>query len=287
MNYKYNELDYAKLVYEHGFMTNRMMSELKLTAVYMRRVLGFQPKVLKQKLYEFGEQYIPDYRMERDYVMLDKAIRFAVKKDSALTHITSIPIHQNELDYLLNIPIASEDVYICRKVLFTYLVYMKLNTAVARCKNASKLTSVSREEANMLFRGRTFKGGTAKYNMIKKMANLPAKTDIHIDVISKLSESGLVSILFQGLIGLNFMDDIYRLETQSSPVAIEVKNFENIGWYLDHYTKQPRMKICRFCGAPFQQHGNRQTYCGEECTAAQIREQTRARVQKCRKNSAK
>lgn len=289
MNYQYNELDYAKEIYVNGFLTNHIMTELKLVAVYIRRVLNRPPKLLKRELYEFGARYIPDYRVERDYVILDKAIRFAVKKDSALTHITSVAVHQNELDYLLGVPIVSGDGqmagahdYICRKVMFTYLIYMKLNTAAMRWKNQSVLAAASAEEAGTLFQGHSFKGGAAKYNKIKRMANLPDKTDINCDVIGSLGRAGLVTILFQGMIRLNFMDELYELGRQESPIVIEVRNFDHVGWYLDYHLGQPRMKLCSHCGAPFKQHGHRQEYCGEQCAQSEAKERTRLRVQKHR-----
>lgn len=289
MNYKYNEFDYAKTIYENGFQTKYMMTELKLAAVYIRRVLGCSGKVLRQELYTFGAKHIPGYRLERDYVILDRAIRFANQKDSALTAITAIPIYHNELDYLLNTPLISRDrdfpienEYLCRKVMFTFLVYMKLNTEVLKCKNQSKLADLSHAEATALFQGHSFKGGPRKYNMIKQMANLPVKTDINIDIISRLGRTGLVTILFNGLIRLDYLDDIYKLTQDPGAVVIEVKDFENIGWYLDYYTGQPRMKCCRYCGAPFAQRGNRQEYCGPECSAASTREQTRRRVRRYR-----
>lgn len=286
MNDQYNELDYAKAIYENGFLTNHIMTELKLVAVYIRRVLNRPPKLLKRDLYEFGAKYLPDYRVERDYVMLDKAIRFAVKKDSALTHITSIAVHQNELDYLLGVPIgagADADDYICRKVMFTYFIYMKLNTAALRCKNQSLLAAALPEEAQTLFQGHSFKGGMAKYNKIKKMADLPVKTDINCDVIGRLGRSGLVTILFQGMIRLNFMDELYELGRQESPVVMEVRNFEHVGWYLDYHLGLPRMRHCSHCGAPFKHHGPRHEYCGEECAQEETKERTRLRVQRYRK----
>ena len=48
LNYKYNEIDYAKLIYEQGFQDkSHMPTELRLAAIYMRRNLGYKPAKLK------------------------------------------------------------------------------------------------------------------------------------------------------------------------------------------------------------------------------------------------
>ena len=107
------------------------------------------------------------------------------------------------MDYINSLDIE----YNFKKVLFTFLVQMKLNKVVYEYKNEKPYNS------------RYFKGGSIKYNNIKNMANLENNISINDDIIYYLNQYKLVTILHKGLIELNYLE--YCKE--DGDVIIEVK----------------------------------------------------------------
>jgi len=104
-----------------------------------------------------------------------------------------------------------------------------------------------------------FKGGKQKYKNILSMANVSNRIDINDDFVNDLSQGDnpLITILYKGLIILNFLDNC----NQSGDIVFEVKNYEDIGWYFDYYNYVDKVKLCEYCGQPFKQvHGN-ELYC--------------------------
>jgi len=256
LNYKYNELDYAKKIFNEGFQTKHIPTELRLVATYMRRYLDMKPKILREKMYEFCSANIPDYNRAKHYKIINKAINQATKKGSTLIKVDKILVYDFEIDYINKLDVLydiKDYVYDCKKVLFTLLCQMKLNKEISRIKNGIES------------KGIYFKGGNQKYNLLKKMSKIPDKVKINDDIIYELGQCGVVDILFNGLIKLNFMEDINKLcgSKNSGYVVIEIVNFDNIGWYFDYYNNVPKMHLCKHCEQPFKQTKKDIMYCSE------------------------
>ncbi len=256
MNYKYNELDYAKKIYNDGFQTKHIPTELRLVATYMRRYLDMKPKILREKMYEFCSTNIPNYNRAKHYKIINKAINQATKKGSTLIKVDKILVYDFEIDYINKLDVLydiKDYVYDCKKVVFTLLCQMKLNKEISRIKNGTES------------KGIYFKGGNQKYNLLKKMSKIPDKIKINDDIIYELGQRGIVEILFNGLIKLNFMEDISKLggSKDASDVAIEIINYDNIGWYFDYYNNTQKMQLCKYCGQPFKQTKKDIMYCSE------------------------
>lgn len=277
MNYKYNEIDYAKLIYEQGFQDkSHMPTELRLAAIYMRRNLGYKPAKLKAEFYAWCSAHIENYSRPLHYKAVNKAINQAVKKGSHLICLPFVPVYTTELHYINNCKITDENgiIYknsgLCRKLLFTLMVQMKINMSLA----AQKGSDSSHSDSYMCY-----KGGQRKYNELKKAAKLPQQIRINEDIIHHLYTSGLVTPLFGGLIRLDFMNDIYKLDISSQKPAMKVEDFERIGWYFDYYNHEPGMLLCSACGKPFRRKTNRQIYCSDNCAASSNRQHSRERKQ--------
>ena len=240
-NYKYNELEYAQLIYNNGFQTNYIPTELRLLVLYYKEVLKLKPKQRSEQLYEFCEKHMPDYKRAKYFKIINKALKQGSKKEQKLVNIEKINIFQSELDYINSLEIK----YDFKKVLFTFLVQMKLNKFIYEYKNEKPYTS------------KYFKGGSIKYNNIKKMANLNNSININDDIIYFLNDIGLVKTLHKGLIVLNYLDNC----SETGDIAIDIKDFENVGWYLDFYNGLKGMVLCKYCGQPFKQTNHDISYC--------------------------
>ena len=80
MDYKYNELEYAKLIYDKGFQTKHIPTELRLLAVYMRDILEMKPKERREELYKYCEVNIPNYNKAKYFKTINRALQQATKK---------------------------------------------------------------------------------------------------------------------------------------------------------------------------------------------------------------
>lgn len=270
MNYKYNEADYAELIYKNGFQSqNHMPAELRLTAIYMRRTLGYKPKKLKEEFEKWCSEHITDYNKASYYKIVNKAINQAVKKGSSLIKLDSIPVYKNEIEYIQHCSIFDEhhseyeNSSLCKKLMFTFMVQLKINHAVSNMRNTDGQT------ADSIF----FQGGQKKYAAMKKMAGLPEKIKINEDLIHYLYTSGLVTPLHSGLIRIDFMEDIYSLNNSKNTPEIIIEDFDRTGWYFDYYNKEKNIKLCEYCKRPYKKKSNHQKYCSECAAIVNVKKQ--------------
>lgn len=276
MDYKYRELDYAEKIYKEGFQSaHHKPTELRLVATYMRRNLNYKPKKVREEMYHWCASHMIGYKRELHYKMLHSAISKACQKGSMLVNIEHIDFHQYELDYIENLQLSGEYPYECKKLIFTLLFKMKVNKAIAESRSS---------EEPFTYQGKYFKGGRKKYSELKKLAKLPEKVKINEDIIHSLWQNGLVTPMFNGLIKLDFMDDIRQLQPQTtasdSDIVLQVKDYDSVGWYFDYYHKDKKVIFCKCCGRLFKKHSNKEVYCSAECKKFVKNEQTKECIRK-------
>jgi len=241
-NYKYNELSYAELIYSKGFQTKHIPTELRLLVLYYRDVLKLKPKEREERLNEFCKNNVSNFKKEKLFKTINTALNSALKKDQKLITIEKIDISKTEIDYINLLDIQYE----YKKVMFAFLVQMKLNKIVYEYKYEKEYSSIY------------FKGGIKKYNNIKKMANIPTKMLINDEVINKLEELKLITILHKGAILLDYINNC----VQGKEIVITITDFENIGLYLDYYNEVKGVKECENnCGCIIKIKSNKQKYC--------------------------
>lgn len=240
MNYKYNELEYAELIYSKGFQSKYINTELKLLVLYLRDVLNMKPKEYEFNLYKFCKNHIPNFKRENYFKVINKALKIGSNKQQKLITISKIEIYKSELNYINSFDINQE----YKKVMFTFLVQLKLNKIIYEYKY--------NKEYNMLY----FSGGKIKYNNIKNMSNIPKIMSLNDEVINALSGLNLITILHKGKISLDYIKNCIP----EGEVAIEVTDFENVGLYLDYYNDVKGVVKCD-CGRIIKQKNNRHKYC--------------------------
>lgn len=286
MNYKYRELDYARTIYEHGFQSaQHQPTELCLVATYMRRFLDYKPKRLTEALYQWCESHIPGYQKEVCYKMIQSAIRSACKKGSTLINIDSIAFYPYEMDYIQALSISENAInekessysYACKKTIFTLLFLMKIKTRIAEAKGIEQKSDGQ---------GHFFQGGQRKYTELKKLAKLPEKVKINEDIINTLWVNGLVTPMFRGMIRLDFMDQLQEIQNSAQNlqtfVALQIQDFDSVGWYYDLYEHDKKIAFCKECGNIFRKKSNRQEYCSCECSKSMDRRKAKERMQTLR-----
>lgn len=289
MDYKYTELDYAKKIYEEGFQSERHRpTELRLVATYMRRVLDYKPKRLREEFYTWCESNIIGYKKELYYKMINSAINKACKKGSMLINVDSIVFYKYEMDFINDLYIMgdiedqdkSEYTYECKKLLFTLLFKMKVNKFITERKSMYD---------DFIYKGKYFKGGQKRYTELKMLAKLPEKVRINEDIINTLWINGLVSPMFNGLVRLDFMEEIYEIESNKDidkTIVLQVKDYDSVGWYFDYYNGDKKILFCKYCNKIFRRRSNSQETCSTKC-AQQIKAEYDREYQRERYNSRK
>ena len=244
-SYKYDENTYAKKIFDSNkFQTKHIPTELRLLVIYYRDVLGLKPKDRKIKLYKFCEDNIPDFNKAVYYKIINRALQRGSNKKQKLVTIDKVDIYKDEVDYINSLDIK----YDYKKIMFAFLVQMRLNKIMYEKRNNKEYKATN-----------YFKGGKQKYKNILSMANVSSKIDINDDFVNDLSqvENPLITILYKGLIILNFLDNC----KQSGDIVFVIKNYEDVGWYFDYYNHVDKVKLCAYCEQPFKQvHGN-ELYC--------------------------
>ncbi len=277
---QYDELEYARNIYQNGFQSNYLPTQLRLLAIYMKTELGYKPRQLRAELTAFCQDRLPGYQPAVHYPAINKALRQAGQKGASLLHIKELPIYQWELDFLTAYPLCPQEQmtaaleYNCRKLMFTLLVRTRLRRLISLQKNYG--------ENLCLY----FKGGGREYRELKQEAKLPSSQDLHSGLIYHLAAAGAVTPMHDGLLRLDFMEEADRAAecvscSPTSEPAFSISHFNNAGWYYDYYNRLPRMKLCRHCGSPFKASGNRQLYC-PGCTEEMERERWKIRARKHR-----
>ena len=235
---KYEELERAKALYENGLDdSDNIYNNLRLVSIYMRRILNYKPKRLKDEMYAYCEKYIIGYKRESFYRIINKAINQAIKKGSMLISIKSIPIYKEEIDYInsFNLSEDKED-YLCKKIMFTILCRTKINKEIFLQRN-----DIDGKEFGGLF----FKGGNKKYGEIKRQSKIPVSVDID-DIFYLLSNNKIVTPMYEGLVRFDFIKDLKELKATNK--IYDVSQFDELGWYYDLYMKDKSIKQCSNCG---------------------------------------
>lgn len=264
MDYKYNELEYAKEIFNNGFQSQQHLpTELRLVATYMRRVLEYKPKMLREEFYKWCEEHIDGYNRVLFYKTINSAINKATKKGSCLVSINPVEIYKPELDYIMNSIIVDDDgceyeySYECKKLMFTFLGRSKLNRQLFEQRNTDK---------DKTYKGTSFSGGQKKYTELKKMAKLPQKLKINEDIIHYLYISKLVTPMNSGILRLNFLEEMYTtFDYNNCNCEFEIKDFDRIGWYFDFYNLDEKIKKCENCGCLIKNNSKTRPskYCGK------------------------
>ena len=80
------------------------------------------------------------------------------------------------------------------------------------------------------------------------------------------------------MISLNFLNEC----KQTGNVVIEIKDYENIGWYFDYYNHVDGVILCGYCNQPVKKIKNNQKYC-KNCAKIVDNEKAIERISKLRK----
>jgi len=245
MQYKCNELEYAKKIYEDGFQSNFVRYELVVLAKYLK-TLEYSKRETVEFIYKFCEQHIEGFNEVKYYKIIDKAIEDGRKKNNNLIVINSIDIMESELKYIDSLDI--DDDY--KKILLSFLVNKKISNAIARINYEDKEMSVY------------FNGTKKKYSEIYKQSKTKRKYDINL-VIAELIKKQLIISIKKGDIVLSFIENIPKVDSDNVFLKLTPDNFEDAGFLFDYYKGDKKIKFCSECGKLIKTTNNKTKYCNE------------------------
>ncbi len=244
--YKYKDLIYAEKVYKEGFLTKYRDTELKLVALYMRDVLGITKKQdRKEALHNFCKEHLPDYHKMKYYKVINRVLEYSCTKKNFLITIDNIPVLQSEIDFINTQDLSLDE----KKLLFTLLITYKLRKTYFEIKTPEKP-----------FDNLYFRCNKLRMSELKKVSNIHKNLDINIDIISTLIEAGYIESCKVGTIRLNFIE---MITPKTEMVAFEITEYNNIGYWLELYNGNKRIKKCIKCGNVFYKVSNSQIYCAD------------------------
>ena len=241
MDFKYHDTARAEFVLKNGFTDNHIFNDARILALYYRDVLGYKPKKREEELYEFFSKNVPDFNEILFYKLIDKALNVAKNKKKKLIDIDYIPIYKSEIEYIKNLPLEDN----IKKVLLACLVKIKIN------KRISEILTEESYEGYFLSKN-------LSDNDILKISNV-TKSKKKLNIFYILESEGYITTYYSGSTRMNVFYDMPVDETE---VALQIKDYNNIGYYYDYYIGK-NIKFCEICGMPFRPKAKNGKYCKE------------------------
>jgi hypothetical protein len=233
---------YAETIYYSGFQTQYIQTELKLLAIYFRDMLKLGLNDRKQALYDFCEKHYPHFNRLQGYAVINRAVTYS-RNGARLIDIPYINVYKTDIEYLDAQPLTYDQ----KKLLFTFIVFMRLNGEYLNIKNGTDVNY------------KIFRGGREQYNRIYKMAGFKSKSGACENMLHELSLKGYVTPIYRGGVVMNFLDTL----PVSADIAFDISDYDNIGLYYDLYNGVSNIGICAECGRAFRKNSNRQSYCSQ------------------------
>lgn len=252
MEYKYNELEYGKKLFDDKFQTDFVRYELVVLVKYLKS-LGMKKKDTEIFLYEYCEKNIKSFNKVKYYKVIDGAIRDGRRGDNKLIVVKEILIMKSEMEYIDGLDVEHE----YKKLLLGFLARKKIALAINKINNKDAILSTY------------FGGGKKGFKEIFTMSNIKAGYKID-EMITELVKKKIVISVIKGDIVLDYINNI--------PVGDEVyeviKDFDNIGWIFDYYKDINKIIKCDMCKCLIKSTNNKTKYC-KECGGEVYKEQHR------------
>lgn len=260
MNYKYNELEYAKAIKENGFQTRFIRYEILVLVKYLKE-LGYSKKETTEFIYDFCEKNIEGYNEVKYYKTIDKMIMDGRKKGNGLIVVNNLPIMNKEISYIDSLGIDFES----KKLLLSMLVKRKIAYEINKDTNRNRLVLSP-----------YFNGTKKTFREVFKSSNISTSSYKVDQMVSDLVSRGILTSVVKGDVVLEFMYDIYpfeievvdgvekryiKYEIDEDDVFYRLNDFENVGYVFEYYKGDKKIKECSVCENLFKKRSNRQVYC--------------------------
>ena len=238
-NIKYNELGYAKQIYDSGFQSKYYGYELRLLAIYLRDYEKKKPEDIRTFLISFCEKYYPYYTYAAVYKLINKAVTISKNQENILIDIPEIEITEPEYDRVVGYGLSDK----LTILMFCLMVRKKLSRKMYEAKNKKKSDSLYIQLSDDMI------------SDIRLMSGIGSKK-ILMSMMQVLNRKGAVSAYDNALIRLDFMDGV-----DPGPVLLRIHNCDDTSLYFRQFWGDTKVRRCQKCGEPFFSKNNRQMFC--------------------------
>ena len=267
LNKYFKQKDYAEELLKTRKWKSSIKRDFRLLARYFRHIENMDADVIENKLIKLCESKGKDwFNSVTDSPYIDKAISNALKDNTEIVQIESIPIMKAELDYINDLDIESKH----KKILYGILALAKLKSKSIQIQN--------KNDIGMYFGG----AGKESYKSLMEVLN-DKYTRTFLDkelhkIIKSFNELGLTRTTYSASLEVLFVNDIEH----DGEVVFWIKDFDNIGLYWEYELGNPNIKICEECNVNhYRKTNNSSLYC-KDCAKEKQREYQRKSMKKQR-----
>ena len=230
----FNEEEYAQKMIKNGFLSRKYRFELKVLAKYYL----FSEKVdinhIKPILVAFCERFLSGFNMHIHYEMINATISYLTSKKCKYIILDGVFVSDEFVQYFLGLD-ESEDV---RKFLFTLAIFGRINEQIGY--------------------GNEYIPSFNDYRDVKASAGIKIDGSIYV-FMKPLRDKGFLDMNYKSVIRILFLDKIPTGE----PIY-KIKDFKNLGLWLDFYQNKNGVHLCEKCGKLFKKRNPKafsQKYC--------------------------
>lgn len=262
----------AQIIYENGFQTSFIMSELISVVLYMRDVLNYKPLKRKEELIKFVEKYKHQCNGLIKHQHIMKALNKAKNKKMILVDYNDVTMNEKEMSFFNNLDIDYES----KKILFTFYVYYKRSVDYNNKYRNPKM-------------GFTISADAPVLQKMKKQTKLNQKVNF-LSKIHFLKDNEYVSFYGETNLYLLFIKNMYEENSDifdNENIVLTIKDLNSIGWYFDKVNNKSNYTECKNCNKMFRNNlKNNKKYC-IDCAKENEKERARIDMQKNRNNKSK
>jgi len=236
----FNEKAHAEEMIRKGFLSTNIKFELRFLAKYYKFEFYKSDKEIKKILTSFCENWLPGFRYEMHYMLINSAIGYLNSPKCRQIIIDSIFISDEFVSYFNGLDIDDNS----RKVLFTLGIWGKLNLELGY----SELFAYSYND----------------YRDLRDSSNIHIRGSI-FNLLHSLYTEGYIRNCHTGAVELNFLKDI----EEGFPIY-KISDFNNLGNWLDFYNGVKGFYVCEKCSKIFKKNNIKagaQKYC-KSCAGA-------------------
>ena len=240
--FQYHDTARAEFLIKNGLDGSQyIFNDMRILALYYRDVLGYKPQKRKEELLIFLKNNIADFNEVLYLRNINRALNIAKNKKKKLIDIDYINVYKSEIDYINSLDVNENT----KKILFTMLVKIKISKEINKILNDKDYEGY-------------FLGKKIRIKDIIKLSNL-SNNKKTTSIFHNLYKLDYIKPYSTGSIKVNIFYDMPVDETE---VALQVKDYNNIGYYYDYYIGK-NIKFCEICGMPFRPKAKNGKYCKE------------------------
>lgn len=224
MNFILDEHAYVKWLIENGTLGKSEKISIRILLKYYRS-LGFTQQEATEEVVEFMTLNLPFFKPHEWLPLIEKLSTLVYEQEQELVSVGEVVISKREMEAIL-----SMDDFDAQKILYTLLVYKKIQNQLHRQPNE------------------WFNGSLGEVFKLARMSGKKSTSHAQGEMIYQLKEAGFVQ-LAKSLKSLNLKLCYMDLEPPATEeeIALVITQFDDVIYEFYEYTGH-RVVRCQMCG---------------------------------------